>query len=118
MIKDGCLIDSQQNVQDIANAMYGKTVSLPSLNNSWSIHKADGDLNYYFELSNRGAVQVALDSFEQSDDGGAALELSYSYPGSGVYLTATAQMKVNPSVNPDGEIPFYYMIESVEIRYS
>lgn len=118
MIKDGCLIDSQQNVQDIANAMYGKIVSLPSLNNSWNIHKPDGDLNYYFELSNRGAVQVALDSFEQSGDGSAVLELSYSYPGSGVYLTATAQLQVNPNVNPEGEIPFYYMIESVEIRYS
>lgn len=119
MIKDGCLIDSQQNVQDIANAMYGKTVSLPSLNNSWSIHKPDGDLNYYFELSNRGAVQVALDSFEQSNDGSAVLKLSYLYPSEGkVYLTAIAQMRVNPNVNYDGEIPFYYMIESVEIRYA
>lgn len=119
MIKDGCLIDSQQNVQDIANAMYGKTVSLPSLNNSWSIHKPDGDLNYYFELSNRGAVQVALDSFEQSNDGSAVLKLSYLDPPEGkVYLTAIAQMRVNPNVNLDGEIPFYYMIESVEIRYS
>lgn len=118
MIKDGCLIDSQQNVQDIANAMYGKIVSLPPLNNSWNIHMLGGDSNYYFELSNRGAVQVALDSFEQSGDGSAVLELSYSYPGSGVYLTATAQLQVNPNVNPEGEIPFYYMIESVEIRYS
>ena len=119
MIKDGCLIDSQQNVQDIANAMYGKTVSLPSLNNSWSIHKPDGDLNYYFELSNRGAVQVVLDSFEQSNDGSAVLKLSYLDPPEGkVYLTAIAQMRVNPNVNYDGEIPFYYMIESVEVRYS
>ena len=118
MIKDGCLIDSQQNVQDIANAMYGKTVSLPSSNNSWSIHKPDGDLNYYFELSNRGAVQVALDSFEQSNDGSAVLKLSYLYPPEGkVYLTAIAQMRVNPNVNYDGEIPFYYMIESVEVRH-
>ena len=119
MIKDGCLIDSQQNVQDIANAMYGKTVSLPSLNNSWSIHKPDGDLNYYFELSNRGAVEVVLDSFEQSNDGSAVLKLSYLDPPEGkVYLTAIAQMRVNPNVNLDGEIPFYYMIESVEIRYA
>ena len=118
MIKDGCWIDSQQNVQDIANAMYGKTVSLPSLNNSWSIHKPDGDLNYYFELSNRGAVQVVLDSFEQSNDGSAVLKLSYLYPPEGkVYLTAIAQMRVNPNVNYDGEIPFYYIIESVEIRH-
>ena len=119
MIKDGCLIDSQQNVQDIANAMYGKTVSLPSLNNSWSIHKPDGDLNYYFELSNRGALEVVLDSFEQSNDGSAVLKLSYLDPPEGkVYLTAIAQMRVNPNVNLDGEIPFYYMIESVEIRYA
>jgi len=33
-------------------------------------------------------------------------------------MTALAKLRVNPNVNLDGEIPFYYMIESVEIRYA
>ena len=118
MIRDGYLVDSRQNVQDIANAMYGKAVVLPPLDDRWSVRQIDGDSNYYFGLGNRGAVQVALDSFEQSNDGSAVLKLSYLYPPEGkVYLTAIAQMRVNPNVNYDGEIPFYYMIESAEIRH-
>ena len=117
MIKDGFLIDSRQNVQDIANAMYGKVVDLPPLDDRWSVRQIDGDSNYYFGLSDRGAIQVTLDSFEQLEDGSATLKLSYSYPADGPYMTAAAKLRVNPNVNLDGEIPFYYMIESVEIRY-
>ena len=116
--KEGFLIDSQQNVQDIANAIYGKVIDLPQIGDRWNVRQIDGDPNYYFGLSNRGAVEVVLDSFEQSNDGSAVLKLSYLGPPEGkAYLTAIAQMRVNPNVNYDGEIPFYYMIESVEIRY-
>ena len=118
MIQEGYLVDSHQNVQDIANAMYGKTIDIPPLDERWSVQQRAGDDQYYFGLSDRGAVQVTLDSFEQSNDGSAVLKLSYLYPPEGkVYLTAIAQMRVNPNVNYDGEIPFYYMIESVEVRH-
>ena len=119
MIQEASLVDSRQNVQDIANAMYGKAVDLPPLDARWSVQQRAGSDQYYFGLSDRGAVQVALDSFERSEDGSAVLKLSYLGPPEGkVYLTAIAQMRVNPNVNLDGEIPFYYMIESVEIRYA
>lgn len=118
MIQEGYLIDSHQNVQDIANAMYGKMIDIPPLDERWSVQQRAGDNQYYFGLSDRGAVQVTLDSFEQSNDGSAVLKLSYLDPPEGkVYLTAIAQMRVNPNVNYDGEIPFYYMIESVEVRH-
>ena len=78
----------------------------------------DSDTCYYFGIGDRGAVQVALDGFERSEDGSAVLKLSYSYPMDGLYMTALAKLRVNPNVNLDGEIPFYYMIESVEIRYA
>ena len=118
MIRDGYLVDSRQNVQDIANAMYGKAVVLPPLDDRWSVRQIDGDPNYYFGLANRGAVKVVLDAFEQTGDGRAKLQLSYVHFVTGEhYLTANAELTVNPNVNYDGEIPFYYMIESVEIRY-
>ena len=118
MIQEGYLVDSHQNVQDIANAMYGKMIDIPPLDERWSVQQRAGDNQYYFGLSDRGAVQVTLDSFEQSNDGSAVLKLSYLDPPEGkVYLTAIAQMRVNPNVNYDGEIPFYYMIESVEVRH-
>lgn len=117
-MQKGYRMDSRQNVQDIANAMYGHVVELPQRDYVPSYCPKDSDTCYYFGIGDRGAVQVALDSFEQSNDGSAVLKLSYSDPVGGTYLTATAQMKVNPSVNPEGEIPFYYMIEFVEIRYS
>lgn len=118
MIRDGhLLIDSRQNVQDIANAMYGKVVDLPPVN-SGSVFQFDGDPNYYFGFGDRGRVQVILNSFEQLDDGSAELCLSYALYGTGqTYLTAQAKLRVNPNVNYGGEIPFYYMIESVEIRH-
>ena len=119
MIRDGYLVDSRQNVQDIANAMYGKAVVLPPLDDRWSVRQIDGDSNYYFGLGDRGAVKVVLDAFEQTGDGHAALQLSYVHFATGEhYLTANAELTVNPNVNLDGEIPFYYMIESVEIRYA
>ena len=115
----GYRMDSRQNVQDVANAMYGHVVELPPRDYVSSYCPKDSDTCYYFGIGDRGAVQVALDSFEQSNDGSAVLKLSYLYPPEGkVYLTAIAQMRVNPNVNYDGEIPFYYMIESVEVRYS
>lgn len=115
----GYRMDSRQNVQDVANAMYGHIVELPPRDYVSSYCPKDSDTCYYFGIGDRGAVQVALDSFEQSNDGSAVLKLSYLYPPEGkVYLTAIAQMRVNPNVNYDGEIPFYYMIESVEVRYS
>ena len=119
MIRDGYLVDSRQNVQDIANAMYGKAVVLPPLDDRWSVRQIDGDSNYYFGLGDRGAVKVVLDAFEQTGDGHAALQLSYVHFATGEhYLTANAELTVNPNVNLDGEIPFYYMIESVETRYA
>ena len=119
MIRDGYLVDSRQNVQDIANAMYGKAVVLPPLDDRWSVRQIDGDSNYYFGLGDRGAVKVVLDAFEQTGDGHAALQLSYVHFATGEhYLTANAELTVNPNVNLDGEIPFYYMIESVEIQYA
>ena len=118
MIQEGSLVDSRQNVQDIANAMYGKAVELPPLDARWSVQQRTGSDQYYFGLSDRGAVQVALDSLERSEDGSAVLKLSYSFPMDGLYMTALAKLRVNPNVNLDGEIPFYYMIESVEIRYA
>ena len=118
MIQEASLVDSRQNVQDIANAMYGKAVDLPPLDARWSVQQRAGSDQYYFGLSDRGAIQVALDSFERSEDGSAVLKLSYSYPMDGLYMTALAKLRVNPNVNLDGEIPFYYMIESVEIRYA
>ena len=119
MIRDGYLVDSRQNVQDIANAMYGKAVVLPPLDDRWSVRQIDGDSNYYFGLGDRGAVKVVLDAFEQTGDGHAVLQLSYVHFATGEhYLTANAELTVNPNVNLDGEIPFYYMIESVEIRYA
>ena len=118
MIQEASLVDSRQNVQDIANAMYGKAVDLPPLDARWSVQQRAGSDQYYFGLSDRGAVQVALDGFERSEDGSAVLKLSYSYPMDGLYMTALAKLRVNPNVNLDGEIPFYYMIESVEIRYA
>ena len=115
MIRDGYLVDSRQNVQDIANAMYGKAVVLPPLDDRWSVRQIDGDSNYYFGLGDRGAVKVVLDAFEQT----GVLQLSYVHFATGEhYLTANAELTVNPNVNLDGEIPFYYMIESVEIRYA
>ena len=116
----GYRMDSRQNVQDVANAMYGHVVELPPRDYDYasSYCPKDSDTCYYFGIGNRGAVQVVLDSFEQSNDGSAVLKLSYLYPPERkVYLTATAQMRVNPNVNYDGEIPFYYMIESVEIHH-
>lgn len=114
----GYRMDSRQNVQDVANAMYGHVVELPPRDYVPSYCPKDSDTCYYFGIGDRGAVQVALDSFEQSNDGSAVLKLSYLYPPEGkVYLTAIAQMRVNPNVNYDGEIPFYYMIESVEVRH-
>ena len=114
----GYRMDSRQNVQDVANAMYGHIVELPPRDYVPSYCPKDSDTCYYFGIGNRGAVQVVLDSFEQSNDGSAVLKLSYLYPPERkVYLTATAQMRVNPNVNYDGEIPFYYMIESVEIHH-
>ena len=119
MIRDGYLVDSRQNVQDIANAMYGKAVVLPPLDDHWSVRQIDGDPNYYFGLGDRGVVKVVLDAFEQTGDGHAKLQLSYVHFATGEhYLTANAELTVNPNVNLDGEIPFYYMIESVEVRYS
>lgn len=118
MIQEASLVDSRQNVQDIANAMYGKAVDLPPLDARWSVQQRAGSDQYYFGLSDRGAIQVALDSFERSEDGSAVLKLSYSFPMDGLYMTALAKLRVNPNVNLDGEIPFYYMIESVEIRYA
>ena len=118
MIQEASLVDSRQNVQDIANAMYGKAVDLPPLDARWSVQQRAGSDQYYFGLSDRGAIQVALDGFERSEDGSAVLKLSYSYPTEGLYMTALAKLRVNPNVNLDGEIPFYYMIESVEIRYA
>ena len=118
MIQEGYLVDSHQNVQDIANAMYGKTIDIPPLDERWSVQQRAGDDQYYFGLSDRGAVKVVLDAFEQTGDGHADLQLSYvDYPTGELYLTANAELAVNPNVNLDGEIPFYYMIESVEIRY-
>lgn len=115
----GYRMDSRQNVQDVANAMYGHIVELPPRDYVSSYCPKDSDTCYYFGIGDRGAVQVALDSFERSEDGSAVLKLSYLGPPEGkVYLTAIAQMRVNPNVNYDGEIPFYYMIESVEVRYS
>ena len=115
----GYRMDSRQNVQDVANAMYGHVVELPPRDYVPSYCPKDSDTCYYFGIGDRGAVKVVLDSFEQSNDGSAVLKLSYLYPPEGkVYLTAIAQMRVNPNVNYDGEIPFYYMIESVEVRYS
>ena len=116
----GYRMDSRQNVPDVANAMYGHVVELPPRDYDYasSYCPKDSDTCYYFGIGNRGAVQVVLDSFEQSNDGSAVLKLSYLYPPERkVYLTATAQMRVNPNVNYDGEIPFYYMIESVEIHH-
>ena len=114
----GYRMDSRQNVQDVANAMYGHIVELPPRDYVSSYCPKDSDTCYYFGIGNRGAVQVVLDSFEQSNDGSAVLKLSYlGPPERKAYLTATAQMRVNPNVNYDGEIPFYYMIESVEIRH-
>ena len=114
----GYRMDSRQNVQDVANAMYGHVVELPPRDYVSSYCPKDSDTCYYFGIGNRGAVQVVLDSFEQSNDGSAVLKLSYlGPPERKVYLTATAQMRVNPNVNYDGEIPFYYMIESVEVRH-
>lgn len=118
MIQEASLVDSRQNVQDIANAMYGKAVDLPPLDARWSVQQRAGSDQYYFGLSDRGAIQVALDGFERSEDGSAVLKLSYSFPMDGLYMTALAKLRVNPNVNLDGEIPFYYMIESVEIRYA
>lgn len=119
MIRDGYLMDSPQNVQDIANAMYGEVIDLPQLDDRWNVRQIDGDPNYYFGLGDRGAVKVVLDAFEQTGDGHAKLQLSYVHFATGEhYLTANAELTVNPNVNLDGEIPFYYMIESVEIRYS
>lgn len=114
----GYRMDSRQNVQDVANAMYGHIVELPPRDYVSSYCPKDSDTCYYFGIGDRSAVQVALDSFERSEDGSAVLKLSYLGPPEGkVYLTAIAQMRVNPNVNYDGEIPFYYMIESVEVRH-
>ena len=114
----GYRMDSRQNVQDVANAMYGHVVELPPRDYVPSYCPKDSDTCYYFGIGDRGAVQVALDGFERSEDGSAVLKLSYSYPMDGLYMTALAKLRVNPNVNLDGEIPFYYMIESVEIRYA
>ena len=114
----GYRMDSRQNVQDVANAMYGHIVELPPRDYVSSYCPKDSDTCYYFGIGDRGAVQVALDGFERSEDGSAVLKLSYSYPMDGLYMTALAKLRVNPNVNLDGEIPFYYMIESVEIRYA
>ena len=114
----GYRMDSRQNVQDVANAMYGHIVELPPRDYVPSYCPKDSDTCYYFGIGDRGAVQVALDGFERSEDGSAVLKLSYSYPMDGLYMTALAKLRVNPNVNLDGEIPFYYMIESVEIRYA
>lgn len=114
----GYRMDSCQNVQDVANAMYGHIVELPPRDYVPSYCPKDSDTCYYFGIGDRGAVQVALDGFERSEDGSAVLKLSYSFPMDGLYMTALAKLRVNPNVNLDGEIPFYYMIESVEIRYA
>ena len=114
----GYRMDSRQNVQDVANAMYGHVVELPPRDYVPSYCPKDSDTCYYFGIGDRGAVQVALDGFERSEDGSAVLKLSYSFPMDGLYMTALAKLRVNPNVNLDGEIPFYYMIESVEIRYA
>lgn len=114
----GYRMDSCQNVQDVANAMYGHVVELPPRDYVPSYCPKDSDTCYYFGIGDRGAVQVALDGFERSEDGSAVLKLSYSFPMDGLYMTALAKLRVNPNVNLDGEIPFYYMIESVEIRYA
>ena len=114
----GYRMDSRQNVQDVANAMYGHIVELPPRDYVPSYCPKDSDTCYYFGIGDRGAVQVALDGFERSEDGSAVLKLSYSYPMDGLYMTALAKLRVNPNVNLNGEIPFYYMIESVEIRYA
>ena len=114
----GYRMDSRQNVQDVANAMYGHIVELPPRDYVPSYCPKDSDTCYYFGIGDRGAVQVALDGFERSEDGSAVLKLSYSFPMDGLYMTALAKLRVNPNVNLDGEIPFYYMIESVEIRYA
>ena len=114
----GYRMDSRQNVQDVANAMYGHIVELPPRDYVPSYCPKDSDTCYYFGIGDRGAIQVALDSFERSEDGSAVLKLSYSFPMDGLYMTALAKLRVNPNVNLDGEIPFYYMIESVEIRYA
>ena len=118
--QDNCVVDSAQNVQDIANAMCGKAVELPPRDYDWSITQKDGDPNYYFTIIHYGVEQpyVTLESFEQLGDGSAVLKLSYAYRGEEPYRTALAKLRVNPNVNLDGEIPFYYMIESVEIQYA
>lgn len=76
----GYRMDSRQNVQDVANAMYGHIVELPPRDYVPSYCPKDSDTCYYFGIGDRGAVQVALDGFERSEDGSAVLKLSYSYP--------------------------------------
>lgn len=93
-------MDSRQNVQDIANAMYGLVVELPPRDYVHSYCPKDSGTCYYFGIGDRGWVQVTIDSFEQSNDGSAVLKLSYlGLPAHKVYLTAIAQMRVDPNVN-------------------
>lgn len=57
----GYRMDSRQNVQDVANAMYGHIVELPPRDYVSSYCPKDSDTCYYFGIGDRAPVQVALD---------------------------------------------------------
>ena len=119
-VYEGYLTDSEQNVQSFVNALYQCEVTLPPLpqqdSSKWQRWKYEDGL-YWFGIGDRGAESIHLDAFQRTGDETA--ELSYHVDaGEDLLCNVSVQLRVNPYVDPDSEMPFYYAMDSTSIQYA